>query len=79
MKLKKEMNNMHSLKTERAELFFSYETLVGFRTEGKTVVIQNQWGSTTGKHLNHIDGGNKAARFTPEKFANELNDRGLAW
>ena len=46
------------------ELYFSYETVVGLRYRGRTVVTQNTWGPTTGKHLNAIDGGNKADRVT---------------
>lgn len=50
--------------------YYSYHTLVAFETP-KTgrVVIRNAWGTTTGKHLNWIDGGNKKARVTSEEFA----------
>lgn len=41
-------------------LYFSYKTVVAF-SDGynKTVVSENNWGPTTGKHLNAIDDGNK--------------------
>lgn len=37
------------------ELFFSYRTLVAFRTPESGLVIRtNAWGPTTGRHLNYI-------------------------
>lgn len=52
-------------------LYFSYETLVGIRHDGKLYVIANMWGPTTGKHLNILDGGSKEAkncRLTQDEF-----------
>lgn len=45
-------------------VWFSYKTPVAFRTSRllPKMVRQNDWGVTTGKHLNAIDGGNKAAK-----------------
>lgn len=42
--------------------YFSYDTLVGFETQGQRHVIKNYWGPTTGKHLNWIDGGSPRAK-----------------
>jgi hypothetical protein len=46
-------------------LYFSYRTLIGF-TAGEPrflrYVRRNDWGQTTGKHLNAIDGGSKEAK-----------------
>ncbi len=39
------------------DVYFSYQTPVAFRAEGRLVVRENEWGPTTGKHLNSIDGG----------------------
>jgi len=52
------------------DLYFSYQTLVAFchPTTG-LVVRENDWGPTTGKHLNWIDGGNKKKRISGEEFA----------
>lgn len=53
------------------EIYFSYRTPVAFRAEGKLVVRENNWGVTTGKHLNSIDGGSRArkeARVSGERF-----------
>lgn len=43
--------------------WFSYETLVAFKQPGKDVIVHtNDWGNTTGKHLNQIDGGGANSR-----------------
>ena len=51
------------------DYWFSYKTLVAFRgPNGRRVVRQNDWSTTTGKHLNAIDGGDKKARLTAAAF-----------
>jgi hypothetical protein len=37
-------------------------------------VRQNDWGCTTGKHLNDIDGGTKFLRIPGEEFQKKLNE-----
>lgn len=41
---------------------FSYSTCVGFYGPRGRIMRQNDWGPTTGKHLNHWDGGDKQAK-----------------
>lgn len=55
------------------DLYYSYKTIVAFRT-AKTglVVIQNYWGPTTGKHLNWIDDGDKKSRLKQDEFKAKL-------
>lgn len=55
-------------------LWWSYDTLVAFRVHDaeKPTVCENRWGSTTGEHLDAIDGGDKAGRLTREAFTDEL-------
>ena len=49
--------------------WFSYQTLVALNVPGKgKIVTENDWGPTTGKHLNIIDGGDKAFRLPRDKF-----------
>jgi hypothetical protein len=37
-------------------LWFSYQTVIAFQQGwGETVITENIWGTTTGKHLNEID------------------------
>lgn len=69
-------NNAKYVKFNGITLYFSYETLVAVEANGKTVVIKNYWGPTTGKHLNAIDGGSKEAkeaRFDNDDFNNLID------
>ena len=52
---------------------FSYETVVGFVKPGDTswTVSENDWGPTTGKHLNHLDFG-RGQRLPREEFEARL-------
>ena len=54
------------------ELWFSYKTVVAFKYKNIMRVSENLWGSTTGKHLNWIDGGTKENRMMRDMFENEL-------
>ena len=54
--------------------YFSYDTLIAFKYDYKTYVIQNYWNTTTGKHLNWIDKGNKKDRLTQEQFEQKYKD-----
>lgn len=53
-------------------LYFSYSTVIAFRDSDGLKVRQNDWSTTTGKHLNWIDGGDKKARLTSEQFEEAL-------
>ena len=46
----------------------SYNTIIAFEVDGMITARQNVWGSTTGKHLNWIDGGDKNSRYDTEGF-----------
>lgn len=48
--------------------WFSYKTLVAFCGDHGRKVRQNDWGPTTGKHLNAIDGGDKKNRLPAAEF-----------
>ena len=53
-------------------LAFSYETVIAFqRGWASWVVRENDWGPTTGKHLNWID-DNHAARVDSDEFDAQL-------
>jgi hypothetical protein len=43
-------------------VWFSYTTPVAVLIEGERIVARNEWGTTTGRHLNEVDGGSKAAK-----------------
>lgn len=56
-------------------LWYSYQTVVAFMTPYQSrVVSQNEWGCTTGKHLNWIDGGAKKSRIPHAELASMLKD-----
>lgn len=47
-------NNFHKLYIKGVVLYFSYETLIGLVSGNMTLVTKNEWGRTTGKHINYI-------------------------
>ena len=54
---------------------FSYKTIIAFACGGNVVVRQNDGSTTTGKHLNAIDGGSteaKKARLSASDFENAM-------
>lgn len=59
-------------------MWFSYETMIAFQApETGLVVHQNDWSTTTGKHLNEIDGGDyqaKNARLSGSEFAKKFQE-----
>lgn len=67
-----------AVKINNKTYYYSYDTLVAFEGYNKNnyykVVIKNYWGTTTGKHLNYIDGGNKDKRVDKETFDKLLNE-----
>lgn len=67
--------NFHRLETPQSTVWFSYRTPIAFVWMGERCVRENEWGPTTGKHLNAIDGGSKeakAARLSSGVFEAEL-------
>ena len=64
----------HSLRVDigTLSLYFSYETVVAFQDVDGLKVRQNDWSTTTGKHLNWIDGGDKKARLASQDIADAL-------
>ena len=56
-------------------LWFSYKTVIAAKAPGfGRIVSENYWSSTTGKHLNSIDGGNKNDRLKSDEFEAVLRD-----
>jgi hypothetical protein len=55
-------------------VYFSYNTIIAFKTDNKLIVCENVFSTTTGKHLNIIDGGQKESRLKHDNFKNRLND-----
>jgi hypothetical protein len=62
-----------SLSVGNLTLYFSYKTVVAFQDGyNPLVIIKNQWGPTTGKHLNAID-PDKNIRVSSVEFEEKLN------
>lgn len=55
------------------DVYFSYDTVVAFREVGHELVVhENDWGPTTGKHLNWLDSGEKKNRVPHDEFEQKL-------
>jgi hypothetical protein len=54
--------------------YFSYKTVIAFHDGRNQYVSENQWGTTTGKHLDKIDGGKKKDRMPRGLFEEKLNN-----
>jgi hypothetical protein len=66
-------NNAKVVTLMGTKFYFSYETLVAIENEDGLIVHANEWGPTTGKHLNAIDGGGKEAK-AERLSSSEFND-----
>ena len=57
-------------------VWFSYKTPVAFQNGwGSTMIVrENDWGPTTGKHLNWIDDGDKGSRISGAEFEAQLGE-----
>ena len=53
--------------------WFSYDTLIAFCSDKGFFVRQNDWSTTTGKHLNWIN-TDKKERLTSEQFKAKYKD-----
>ncbi len=53
---------------------FSYSTPIGFRSAAiyRWTVRVNDWGPTTGRHLNELDFGRKEERLDGDQFMQQL-------
>lgn len=55
--------------------WWSYTTLVAFRAPGHPIVVHdNEWTTTTGKHLTLIDGGRRKERVDAVTFARLMKE-----
>jgi len=61
-----------AVQIEDLELYFSYETLIAFRSNKSGLVIrENNWSVTTGKHLNAVN-PDHSIRISDKYFNEEL-------
>lgn len=54
-------------------LYFSYNTPIAFYAGGERVIRENEWSTTTGKHLNWIN-PDKSVRVSGEVFEQKLEE-----
>lgn len=71
--------NSIAVKMGTRTVYYSYDTVVAFmgtnsRGEYLDCTCENCWGTTTGKHLNWLDGGNKKERLSREEFLKQLQE-----
>lgn len=73
MRLKNIRPNFNMLTTGFGEVYFSYETPIAFRAVyGPLIVRENEWGPTTGEHLNYLC-EDKKSRISGDKFLDALS------
>jgi hypothetical protein len=65
-------NNSAVLDIGTLRLYFSYQTVIAFHDGDGLKVSENLWSTTTGKHLNAIDDGDKKNRLPRDTFENAL-------
>lgn len=53
-------------------LYYSYETIVGFRKGNELFVCENRWSTMTGKHIKAIPGSKKTIPYPQEVFQDLL-------
>lgn len=59
--------NFARLEICELRLWFSYQTLIAFQLAGQSLVIrENEWSTTTGRHLNAINADTKIRISSPE-------------
>jgi hypothetical protein len=59
--------NFTQLISDEGTLYFSYETLIAFEVDGTLTIRKNDWGPTTGRHLNEIN-PDKSIRVDRDTF-----------
>jgi len=65
--------NFANVKVGKLELYFAYNTCIGFKDGCHARMLQeNSWGPTTGKHLNALDDGRKEGRLDGSAFEKAL-------
>jgi hypothetical protein len=68
--------NFYRIFTDDGVFWFSYQTCVAFNLyDGDGLAVRvNDWSTTTGKHLNWIDDGDKANRIPGDEFERLLQE-----
>ena len=64
--------NLYSDMVNGYQVFYSYNTAIGINNNGKLILSENVWSTTTGRHLTWIDGGSKEAKKSRIKYSDLL-------
>ena len=64
--------NLYSDIVNGYQVFYSYNTAIGINDNGKLILSENVWSTTTGRHLTWIDGGSKEAKESRIKYSDLL-------
>ena len=65
--------NTKLLITTKMNIWYSHDTIVAYKDDVDGLVVrQNDWGPTTGKHLNWIDNKNHKGRLPHQEFIAKL-------
>ena len=65
----------HAVEIGSLTFYFSYSTLIAFRSKQSGLVVrENEWGTTTGRHLNEVDRHDKGNRVDLEEFNKRLDE-----
>ena len=64
--------NLYSDIVNGYQVFYSYNTAIGINNNGKLILSENVWSTTTGRHLTWIDGGSKEAKKSMIKYSDLL-------
>ena len=65
--------NCQAVQIGSLTLYFSYDTVVAYDYNGRLVISENVWSTTTGKHLNFID-RDKDKRLPHNQFQDKLKE-----
>lgn len=73
IKLEQIKPNFHRVFVNDFCFWFSYETIIAYRSpNGQVVCSRNKWSNTTGKHINEIE-PDKSRRLEPAVFENAVD------
>ena len=65
-------SNFYDVNIGSLQIWFSYKTPIAFKSFGQIFIRENDWGPTTGKHLNYIN-TDKKRRLCSLEFERLLN------
>ena len=68
----KNKDNFTAVQINNLIVWFSYNTVIAFSKNGKLTIRENDWSTTTGKHLNWIN-DDHSIRVSSDVFEQKLS------